>query len=241
MYDLSSLSTSQNILLASIGSTIEALSLHPTTVIKNNIQSGRKISFQPKKLYTGLSLGATCGILATSIQYASFSKVQKYINNTFASSIISGCITSMFVSPIEMGIVLKNKHFFANYSYIFKLYKNRRGLNFLTCGFLSTCSRESFYAFGLFFSTPLLEKYLNIENNTIKSITASVLSGIVSTTLSHPFDTIKTIQQFHICDKYDYKQLNIKKLYAGVSMRMFRNCSCFFILNESNKFFIHYI
>ena len=102
--------------------------------------------------------------------------------------------------------------------------------------------RESIYVYGFFNVSSYFNNKINFDNHFLNITLSSSLSGIVSSIISHPFDTLKTIQQYHLYDKINYKEvINIRYLYKGCFFRTFRNSICYIILNESNSLFYNYV
>ena len=249
MVDLSKLTSLQNITLAGIGSTLEVFLQHPLSVVKNSKQYNVPIKMNLRFLYRGVFLSAGSASLITAVQFASYAKYHQFFNNHLShkynlavSSLLGGVTISFFVTPFEMGVIQKCKHSGLSTSQIIKNNIGSIGHKFIYRGLLNTCVRDSMYVFGFLGLTPFIESKMNTGIKTVDSIVASTTSGIFSSVLSHPFDTFKTNQQYHMCNKINYKELfTIKKMFSGCFFRTARNCSCFFILNESNKFFINYI
>ena len=93
--------------------------------------------------------------------------------------------------------------------------------------------REGIYTSCLLTMTPMLEKKIKEKEIKYGNIISPILSGGISTLLSHPFDTMKSIQQKNNKNNVKF-ECNLK----GFGYRSFRMITTFFILNETNKFFI---
>ena len=249
MSNISQTTPFQNMLLGSIGATIECGLQHPLSIIKNSKQNNVPIKFNPRFLYRGLFIGGSSASVFTTLQFVSYSQTYKLFENklsnnynSLVSSIISGTFISFLIAPIETSIIQKCKYDNMNLNTIMKNNFNKYGYKFFCRGLTNTIMRESLFSIGLLSFTPYLEKKINTGNNVLNSICASTLSGVSSSILSHPFDTIKTKQQYHMYEKINYKEMfTIQKLFKGCFFRTFRNSTAFFILNESNKFFINYV
>lgn len=249
MTEVGNLSMKDTIILGSIASTIEAYLQHPLSIIKNSYQYNVPIRYTPSYLYKGVFIGANCGITMTMMQYGTYSGFysffNKYFNNTTSSSVsslTSGVVSSIIVSPFELSIILKCKYPKQSLCDTINYNIKQNGYKSIFRGITNTGIRDSLYVFGFLTLTPYLEKRINIGHKSINSMAASTISGIFSSVISHPFDTLKTIQQFNMYNNINYKEhMNFKKLYSGCFYRTLRNCTCFFIFNESNKFFINYL
>ena len=247
---ISELTTTQQITIASIGSTIEALTQHPLNIIKNSKQYNTKIQWNPRFLYKGLTIGTSTASFITAAQYLSYGKIHNSLsgklserNNSFVSASLCGFSMAFIVNPIEMGIIQQCKYYNLNTRNIIKLNIRQNGYKFLYRGFFATSVRETMYGFGLLALTPYLEnKFNDLGLKKCDSACAAITSGIILTTISHPFDTIKTVQQYNMYQKIDYKKyLTINNLYKGYLFRTLRNSCAFLILNQTNKFFVNYV
>ena len=248
MSNISQLSLTQNIILGSIGSTIEVFLQHPLSIIKNTKQYNKPIIFNHRFLYKGVFLSASSASLITSVQYASYAKFYQLFNKNMSNncsstlaSIMGGISISLFITPFEMGVIQKSKNYKLTTKEIFRKNLNVYGSKFLYRGFLNTCGREIIYVFGFLGLTPYIEQKLNYEIKSINSLIATTSSGILSSIISHPFDTIKTVQQYKMYNPIQYNKFTLNNLFTGCFYRTLRNCTCYFILNETNKFFIKYI
>ena len=150
---------------------------------------------------------------------------------------------TFFVTPIEMGIIQQCKFYNLNVRNIIKYNISQNGYKFIYRGFLGTAVRETMYGFGLLSLTPYLENKFNMMGlKRCDSACAAVTSGLLLTGISHPFDTIKTVQQYNMSNKINYKDLfTINKLYKGVFYRALRNSCAFLIFNQVNKMAVDYL
>lgn len=240
---ITDLSYFQASILATIGNTIEVYLQHPLNIIKNNSQYGLKQSFTIRELYRGIFINAGSMSFITATQFMSFSFFSNNLKtNSFTSSLLAGACSSIITTPFELGVIQKTKTPCANSYSIFKSLQSKYGNKFITRGFSVCCVRESIYTCGLLSLTPFIEKKLPGQNKTRNSLYASCISGAIAGIISHPFDTIKANQQYFLYDKINYKELfTIKNLSRGIVCRTWRIITTFFIINESNKFFIQYI
>ena len=72
---ISELTTTQQIYIASIGSTIETTLQHPLNILKNSKQYNIKIQWNPSFLYKGLITGTSTAAFLTATQYLSYGKI----------------------------------------------------------------------------------------------------------------------------------------------------------------------
>lgn len=234
----SELSAFQNGLLGTIGSTIEVFVQHPLNIVKNSFQTNKKIHFNFSYLYRGLWINGSSMAFITGSQFATFgylSKVNK--NHDIFNSYLSGVLSGLVSSPVELAILQKQKKSLMNYSsykILNNIYKSK-GIQGIYRGLLFNSTREGIYASGMLYLTPYIEKKLFNEINITSSFISSILAGIISGTLSHPFDTIKTIYQYKVDDIIYYPR-DYRFYFSGLTPRLMRIIGTFFIINQSNKF-----
>lgn len=223
---LLNLNEKQNAILGGIGSFIETTIQYPLNIIKNKLQYNSKILISPSFLYKGFWINSTSLAFITGTQFYQYKFIYNYSNNDFISSFFSGILSGFIASPTELFIIqkFKYKNFFDMHS---TLINNYGFFKFYSRGLFNCMLRESFYTMGMLSLTPYIEKNFNVNG-----LTASIYSGIISGTLSHPFDTKKTQLQFN----FDKNPVKIK-YFRGYVPRMWRIIGTYFIINESNKYF----
>ena len=243
MTKITDLTYFQASILATIGNTIEVYLQHPLNIIKNNLQYGLKQQYTFRELYRGIFINAGSMSFITATQFIGYSFFSnKLKTNSFTSSLLAGACSSLITTPFELCVIQKTKNPCVNSYSIFQSLQLQYGNKFIARGFLSCCARESIYTCGLLSLTPFIEKKLPGQNKTRNSLYASCISGSIAGIISHPFDTIKANQQYYLYDKINYKELfTIKSLSRGIVCRTWRIITTFFIINESNKFFIQYM
>lgn len=238
----------QNAILGIIGSSLEVTIQYPLHTIKNKLQENKPIPFNPSVLYKGVFINMYSLGVITGAQFYMYKQLYNLTNNDFASSFTSGCISGFIAAPSETFILQKHYHPGQKFNLMHSnLIKKNGFLKIYTRGLLATMMRESIYTTGMLTLTPYLEKEYEING-----LTASIYSGIISSILSHPFDTIKTHQQVDlncknifnklIKDSYNvgYRKL-ASELFPGLFPRVTRIIGTFFIINESNKYFNDFV
>lgn len=229
------LSSDKVILLSLIGNSLEVTLQHPLNVLKNYKQScltnNYKFNCSFKNLYRGYFFNFYNVNSVSLIQYYSYHYLYKYTQNDFFSSLSSGLLGGLLASPSEFYIINKN-----NESLLQNIKKNKLK-NIYKYGLKNCLIREGIYATCLFTVTPRLENFIN-KDFSYGNIISPVISGITATFLSHPFDTIKTNQQKNYHNITKDHQISLKNSYKGFGCRSFRITTTYFILNETNKFFI---
>ena len=253
------LSTYHNAMMGAFGSTVEVLIQHPLLTYKNSIQSNFNLRCNLKCMYKGVGINALTMGPITSMQFAGFGFLYNFLhkNNVCQSdniiSIISstsaGILSGFIAGPTELLIVQQQKYD-QSFSKSFLNIKQNYGYKYFSKGLFPCIFRESVYVFGFCTLTPFFEKKLIThipkyykEKIVRTSLTASVMSGLIAGSISHPFDTIKTYSQSHIDTnsisliKNIVKKEGIGFLYKGIMPRSFRIAGTFFIINECKKIY----
>lgn len=229
------LSSDKVIFLSLIGNSSEVTLQHPLNVLKNYKQSSLtnsyKFDYSFKNLYRGYIFNFYNVNTVSLIQYYSYHFLYKYTKNDFFSSLSSGLVGGLLASPSEFYIINKNM----NESLLQNIKKNKLK-KIYKFGLKNCLIREGIYTSCLFTLTPRLENFIN-KDFSYGNIISPIISGLTATFLSHPFDTIKTNQQKNYNMIKD-NQISLKNSYKGFGYRSFRITTTFFILNETNKFFI---
>ena len=250
--------------IASLSSIVEVLGGQPIDRWKINSQllPSEKISFRNlilsghKNLYAGLS---TCLVYNSMFYFPSIYVLDniwdcKYKKNNSIMDSFNKCLfVSATISPIVSGFEniktdqqvnnLRDK----NMLYIAKKRYREFGLRGIIPTYYSTFYRESFYCAGLLLLSPFLAKKINTRNSYANSFLGGALAGLISQTLSQPFDTIKTRQEKYKISmtkaiKTIIKNENIKSFWSGCVARCIRgmwSISCmslmFHLFSDKNK------
>jgi DNA integrity scanning protein DisA with diadenylate cyclase activity len=241
----------KKIALTSIGSTIEVLAQHPLQILKYKIQNGMEINIgrmSIRQLYAGVftNINVSAGLVSSQyLMYDMYSKqVSKIIKNDIAndylSSFLCGTTLSTIISPLELYTVQKCKNYnIKSMDIMFDIIQKKKFLH----GFTMCASREILFSAGLLVINPTLQNYFSqYLNNGCDTIASSIISGAATSIISHPFDTIKSKQQFeynqslyNIC-----KNIKTSELFRGCCFRTVRNIGSFFIIMNSNKLLKQY-
>jgi len=165
--------------------------------------------------------------------------------SNLSSSLCGGIISGLFCSPMEL-VVIQQQNTGANIYNTMKYIINKHGYKRLFRGLSTSCGREGLFTTGYLGLTPVLSNYFITNHQTTNykaKIYSSLCSGFITSTMSHPIDTIKTCLQGDIDSvKYKnsfntiiklYKENGIKRFFRGWVWRTSRFMFSFFILNES--------
>jgi hypothetical protein len=218
------------IFLSVFGNSLEVSLQHPLNVLKNHKQSKYcKFHYNFKNLYKGYLFNLYSINCISLIQYYGYNVFYKKTNNDLLSSVGSGFISAMIASPAEYYIINK-----IHKETLLQSIQRNKITNIFKFGLLSCLMREGIYTSCLLTFTPKLEKKMKEKEIKYGNIISPLFGGSISTFLSHPFDTRKTNQQ-----KNNNNKLKFKCDFRGFGLRSIRMITTFFILNETNKFFIN--
>ena len=188
------------ILLTSIGSTLEVTIQHPLTIIKNKVQNNidpRTLHF--RQFYAGIYSNIVVSASLVSSQYLLYDLYMNKLNlREYNSSILCGITLSTFITPLELYTLQKCKRF--NQITSFNLMKELTINKQLLRGYTMCSGRELLFSLGLLVFNPQLKTYFdnNLYNNS--SVYSSITSGVITSVLSHPFDTVKSKMQYNLND-----------------------------------------
>lgn len=205
------------IIIGSIAGVVEVGLNHPLWVMKARMQIGVKMPFQIQSLYHGIFANMITMAPMMALKITASTSVGKHLDSfenltpetrLVISGLFGGCISSLVSSPIEY-IRSNQIKIKATFSESVRFLYHNYGYGFVKRGLFSTAMRDSIYTFGFYSLTPLV-------NNRIQSIDtlpqttilgAGLVSGIFSAYASHPFDSIKSEQQFNPHYKNIYKTI----------------------------------
>jgi hypothetical protein len=219
-------------------SFVEVYVTHPFWVIKTRKMCDYKFSLNPRVLYRGAAAEALIMAPVDIIQIGTSTFLnERFFNNSnnsslvqrFTSGFLGGAIGGQFISPVESVMTLQQKYK-CTFVDVLKRKLQEGNLRNLFIGGAGTSLRNGIYNCG-FFVTPLVSKNINgyIKNENKSSIMAGFMAGLIVAPISHPFDTIKTIQQkseksktFNSVFKEIYKEEGIKGFFKGLVARSTR-------------------
>jgi len=223
------LSSEKVILLSLIGNSLEVTLQHPLNVLKNHKQTNIcKFHYNLRNLYRGYSFNLYSLNCISLIQYYGYHHLYKETGNDILSSLSSGLLSGLIASPAEFYIINKKSK-----ETLMECIQRNRITKIYKYGFMNCLLREGIYTSCLLTMTPMLEKKIKEKEIKYGNIISPILSGGISTLLSHPFDTMKSIQQ-----KNNNNNIKFECNLKGFGYRSLRMITTFFILNETNKFFI---
>ncbi|MBP6952566.1 MAG: hypothetical protein KBC28_10330 [Alphaproteobacteria bacterium] len=202
----SEISFSQGVISGCTAGVLDVVINHPLWAIKIMMQNGESLSFKPQSLYRGLVSNTLTMIPLTASRVAISSFLQKKSHNAheddsptkmILSSFVGGMFPSLFGGPTELlrNLEHKNKMTFRE---TYRNYIDKKGYIRLFRGTPGVAIRDGIYTTSFSALTPLIRNYFEKERGIgadIAPLFAGVTSGLIAAVASHPFDTIKVIQQ----------------------------------------------
>ncbi len=196
---------------------------HPLWVIKTRQQNGYPFRLNPFILYKGILAHATSEVFLCILQVSCAIQTQEAINNRNKTSdghipksvslfsavtggAIGGGLSALVTNPTELVMTVQQKrikqqgrgsavsqhNFFELASELQKKY----GMSRLLLGLPCTGIREIFYTAAYFAGTSAGSEYLlkYLPSVWLSAMLSGASMGLLAAFLTHPFDTIKTVQ-----------------------------------------------
>ncbi len=179
---------------------------HPLWAIKIMMQNKEPLDFRAKSLYRGLISNTLTMIPLTTSRVAISSTLQQRSHTSYEkdspvklllSSFFGGSVPAVFGGPTELLRNLEHKYSLSFWD-TYKKYVSKKGYFALFRGTPGVAIRDGIYTTSFATLTPLGRVYLEEKYNMDPieaSILSSIASGLFAAVFSHPFDTIKVIQQ----------------------------------------------
>lgn len=213
-----------------IAGGFERFLLAPLATIRVYQQTNTKIPWEnPLQLWRGSTLAASSIGVITGIQTALDNTLQSKIPQSIARSITAGVLSSyIIVNPLGLIIIQQQAHN-CNISTAIKNIWQHGPLTFWRASHWAAAREACFVAGyrGLAVdSTQYLQEH-GLQPTSAK-LFGSLFSGLMATTLSHPFDTIKTVLSKNIEPHTRIpllvliKTLGFRGLFKGYTIRSVR-------------------
>lgn len=225
---------------------IEVLCLQPINYMKNMVQQGQKIIFNPAVMYRGV--GANCVNMGscTMLQFAVGGSLKQVVLGnekrqlTDAEQMMcglgGGIFSALACTPTELVMIQQQRTGLNTIETI----KSVASPSLITRGFIGAAVREGLWTCG-YLSIPAIVKpkimaaFPDTFDTTDKArVPASLLGGLFACYLTHPFDTMKTCMQGDIkrekfgtlseTAKVLYGESSIPGFYRGATFRYGRMC-----------------
>lgn len=249
------LTTYQSFFAGSASGAIEVLFNHPLWTIKNRIQAQEPFTLNPQILYQGLVLNMASKIPITATQVGVNHCLQgTHFNHDHESNqlqrlsaaFMAGVCSAFICCPTEMITVSMGKPMAheqrKDFSTASRLLFKQGGLPCFFTGLLGTMLREGPFAVFFLAIYPELKKNISpcVPDEKAATGIAGTISGISTALLTHPADTIKTIQQnaplqplnFFQTAHNIYSTRGISGFFKGILPRGVRVISAVTLLSE---------
>lgn len=190
---------------------------HPLWVIKARMQIGLGMPHKISAFYNGIFGNIVTMVPMTAFRIICSTTIHEHLtpneskskeSNLMLSGLLGGFLPSIISSPIEYTRSYQIKNNISLSASSIELYKTH-GAKYLSHGLISTGLRDSIYTIGFFSLTPLLDEKIKVtvSGSNLSTVGAGIISGTISAFLSHPFDTIKSEQQFKHLGKKSVAQV----------------------------------
>jgi len=252
--ELQRLSSSENFLLGlTAGMGTKAIN-YPLLHCKNRAQQGLPISFNPYVIYRGLpmamlNLGGT-----TAVQFGLTGFFQKTLRGSdrelsrekeMGGAFLAGFFSGIPCSMYELTMIQQQRFGGSVLSTPLRIMRDY-GKKTIFRGTTMTMGRESLYTMAMLGGTPLIQRELRDTYNVETSVAlaaGSFLTAVLSVTITHPMDTIKTCMQGDVAQVKYSTVLNsgralveeygvVKGLFKGLTWRIALISTTIFIVNN---------
>ena len=240
----------ENTFIGTTAGVIETILLQPMLYWKNAMQQNIKFTLNPFFLYRGVNASIINMSVLTGMQIPLTETIKTYLpvkmsenEKLVHASFYSGVISGLVCAPMELIMIQQQLT-----GHNMKKTVSRIGYTNLMRGLVTSCGREGIYAVGYLglgpYCSDIIQKKYN-TNNTVSNFYGSIISSVISATLSHPLDTVKTCMQGDIKQiKYStiikttinlFRDKGILRFFDGYWWRTSRMVLSFFILIESKS------
>lgn len=219
---------------------------HPAWTLKNRCQDEaipktQKFTLDPRILYKGVIANLLSMVPITALQVStaqSLKAVRHDVENpptqmeALAYNATGGAVSALISGPTELGMIQQTQErgFIATIKHICSV----NGIKGLARGMFGSAGRDAIFTMGYGYIAPQRKKK-HMENGSSElgaTVMGGIEAGVPTGILSHPLDTLKTIQQTaSIIDpvtpiwklaKDKYQKEGVKSFYKGVGWRSLR-------------------
>ncbi|OQS00653.1 Mitochondrial Carrier (MC) Family [Thraustotheca clavata] len=251
-------------IIGSLSGMAEVLIQQPTVYVKNALQQGQPLVFQPKVMYRGVGINCLSIAPICAVQFAANGVLGRYISpdddiGRILTAMVAGALSSLLSSPAELVMTLQQRTGQSIGSTVQEIVKSH-GITRLYRGLPLTMFREAswcacYLALGPVVSTKLHHLFPNTfgEKNTATTaqktwaaMGGSIAAGLVAVLASQPIDTLKTIVQGNALDKAAPSLTNQAKqvwnkggmnlYYKGTVPRGIRLIGAVFIMSGTKEY-----
>jgi len=257
------LSPVENMMLGVFGGCLETMVHMPLLTWKFCKQNSKPLPNSIIGWYRGLVVQASSVAPITALQVTTNGIIESLItqnqrnvtdNEKLFTSATAGFISALIYSPVDL-ITIQQQNQAKAMTETFKIIFNEYGFRGLSRGFFSCGLRECVYSCGYLGMAPVLTDFFKRRNHHsadtlpnqsessdfLFSLYGAISAGIISTYVTHPVDTIKTLLQADISRKRFSNMLaagnelfqkgGVRAFYKGAVPRCIRTMGAFFIIS----------
>mmetsp|Transcript_13296 Transcript_13296/g.21768 ORF Transcript_13296/g.21768 Transcript_13296/m.21768 type:complete len:271 (-) Transcript_13296:207-1019(-) len=201
------ITTTENTILGVVAGTIEVTILQPMLYCKNASQQSLPFTLDPRKLYRGLAVSIFNMSVLTGIQFPLFGMISNAFTRgenrkltsveQISAGFFGGAMSGFACAPMELVLIQQQKFGGSVFSTPATLV-SKYGASSMFRGFVTSCGREGIFTAGYMGIGPTITNYFHESQglSLINSkVVGAVIGGVISATLSHPIDTVKTCMQ----------------------------------------------
>eukprot|EP00037_Helgoeca_nana_P033886 m.419799 g.419799 ORF g.419799 m.419799 type:complete len:277 (-) comp31840_c0_seq1:277-1107(-) len=249
---MASMSPVQNAVVGMSAGCIEIVALQPMLYCKNATQQNLPLSLNPAVLYRGVVMSATNMSIITGVQFPLTGLISNAISGggrkltdgeSLVAAFAGGTISAVICSPMELVMIQQQKNGGSIGHHGTRICGG--GPSMLFRGLTPTMVREGIFTMGYMALGPVVSKKLT-ESTGVTGFAATFggcsIAGVIAASLSHPFDTIKTVVQGDVDSKtykgpgHAYKLLleegGPARFFSGWAWRTSRMIGALFIIGQ---------
>jgi len=189
--------------------TIEVLATQPFLYGKNKLQQGqslkeiiKEVSLHFRMLYRGCGISIVNMAPTTAIQITTHRALHTLFSDddlisSTLCSFASGTVSALASTPTELVILHQQNNGQSAYQTVRKIVATQP-YSVLYRGVTPKAFREGLFTIGFFSLYPSIKNQVHahvIDNNAAAVFIAGASTGLFTSVISHPFDTISTIMQ----------------------------------------------
>jgi hypothetical protein len=225
--------TRKHIVASATATCIAEFATLPLCTLKANYQNTNSTSISEtssriwnrhgiKGFYKASGWAITSQTLSTATKYTLYQSLKDYTSNNFVAGAMSGALSSLITHPVDVVKIHYQMHT------PFRPELNKYGPMLFYRGYSKTLSKSIIGSLCFF---PLYDMFNTYFNNPL---IASMGSAVVSTTIMHPLDYMKTR---HIYGKPYFTGWNPRTYFKGISLNLARVVPHFMITMSLIEYF----
>ena len=250
---LMKMNATETTIIGAAAGTIEVIALQPILYCKNATQQGLPLTLNPRLLYRGLTMSVINMATLTGLQFPLTGAVSKAITGgvdrklgdgeKIAAAFAGGFLSGFACGPFELTMIQQQRFGGSLLATPARLV-SAFGPTAMGRGLFMSCGREAVYTAGVLGTCPVFTAQLEERgwSNSSAKVAGAIGAGVLSASLSHPMDTIKTCVQgdmerkTYTTNMGTFKTLmseaGFQRFFSGWSFRTGRMILAIGIMNE---------